>query len=155
VKAGGFDSFASGPASYTAPSSSRNSSRVVSATGISRPEKPTARHREKRIASVQDEAQLVVVTKRARNRSLAHARTSKRLYRSLQVARSVPAALSFTIRRGIVIRQDTRAVPWTAIYYTGFEFWLTKLNQFNGDYVAAEMVKASISSAEYRQRFGP
>jgi hypothetical protein len=22
--------------------------------------------------------------------------------------------------------------------YTGYDFWLTKLNQFNGDYVAAE-----------------
>jgi parallel beta-helix repeat protein len=39
--------------------------------------------------------------------------------------------------------------------YTGYEFWLTKLNQFNGDYIAAEMVKAFISSGEYRQRFGP
>jgi hypothetical protein len=38
--------------------------------------------------------------------------------------------------------------------YTGYEFWLTKLNQFNGDYIAAEMVKAFISSSEYRQRFG-
>jgi CSLREA domain-containing protein len=38
--------------------------------------------------------------------------------------------------------------------YTGYEFWLTKLNQFNGDYIAAEMVKAFISSGEYRQRFG-
>jgi hypothetical protein len=39
--------------------------------------------------------------------------------------------------------------------YTGYDFWLGKLNQFNGDYVAAEMVKAFISSSEYRQRFGP
>ena len=39
--------------------------------------------------------------------------------------------------------------------YTGFDFWLTKLNQFNGDYLASEMVKAFISSSEYRQRFGP
>ncbi len=36
----------------------------------------------------------------------------------------------------------------------GFQFWLTKLNQFNGDFRAAEMVKAFISSIEYRQRFG-
>jgi len=40
------------------------------------------------------------------------------------------------------------------IDYTGYDFWLTKLNQFNGDYLAAEMVKAFISSTEYRQRFG-
>ena len=39
--------------------------------------------------------------------------------------------------------------------YTGYEFWLNKLNQFNGDYIGAEMVKAFIASSEYRQRFGP
>src|SRR5205823_841879 len=39
--------------------------------------------------------------------------------------------------------------------YTGYEFWLNKLNQFNGNFVNAEMVKAFISSTEYRQRFGP
>jgi hypothetical protein len=38
--------------------------------------------------------------------------------------------------------------------YSGYDFWLTKLNQFNGDFVAAEMVKAFINSTEYRQRFG-
>jgi protocatechuate 3,4-dioxygenase beta subunit len=36
----------------------------------------------------------------------------------------------------------------------GFNFWLNKLNNFNGDYFAAEMVKAFIESMEYRQRFG-
>jgi len=39
--------------------------------------------------------------------------------------------------------------------YTGYDFWLTKLNQFNGNYNQAEMVKAFITSTEYRQRFGP
>ena len=39
--------------------------------------------------------------------------------------------------------------------YTGFDFWLTKLNQFNGNFVNAESVKAFIVSSEYRQRFGP
>jgi Calx-beta domain/Domain of unknown function (DUF4214) len=39
--------------------------------------------------------------------------------------------------------------------YTGFDFWLTKLNQFNGNFINAEMVKAFITSGEYRQRFGP
>ncbi len=37
--------------------------------------------------------------------------------------------------------------------YTGYDFWLNKLNQFNGDYVAAEMVKAFLTSAEYQARF--
>src|SRR3989442_3567748 len=39
--------------------------------------------------------------------------------------------------------------------YTGWEFWLAKLNQFNGNFVNAEMVKAVITSTEYRSRFGP
>jgi Tol biopolymer transport system component len=36
----------------------------------------------------------------------------------------------------------------------GFNFWLNKLNQFNGDFISAEMVKAFITSLEYRGRFG-
>ena len=36
----------------------------------------------------------------------------------------------------------------------GFNFWLNKLNAFNGNFVDAEMVKAFITSTEYRQRFG-
>jgi CSLREA domain-containing protein len=39
--------------------------------------------------------------------------------------------------------------------YTGYDFWLTKLNQFGGNFQNAEMVKAFISSEEYRHRFGP
>ncbi|HBB87962.1 MAG TPA: TIGR03118 family protein [Blastocatellia bacterium] len=37
----------------------------------------------------------------------------------------------------------------------GYNFWLNKLNAFNGNFVNAEMVKAFITSSEYRQRFGP
>jgi len=32
---------------------------------------------------------------------------------------------------------------------------LRKLNQFNGNFVEAEMVKAFIVSGEYKGRFGP
>jgi uncharacterized repeat protein (TIGR01451 family) len=39
--------------------------------------------------------------------------------------------------------------------FDGLNFWLAKLNQFNGNFVNAEMVKAFITSIEYRQRFGP
>jgi hypothetical protein len=39
--------------------------------------------------------------------------------------------------------------------HTGYDFWLTKLNQFGGNFQNAEMVKAFISSDEYRHRFGP
>ncbi len=36
----------------------------------------------------------------------------------------------------------------------GYGFWLNKLNAFNGNYQAAEMVKAFILCPEYRSRFG-
>ncbi len=36
---------------------------------------------------------------------------------------------------------------------SGFHFWLDKLNQHGGDFHAAEMVKAFLRSAEYRDRF--
>jgi hypothetical protein len=39
--------------------------------------------------------------------------------------------------------------------FVGYNFWVNKLNSFNGDFIAAEMVKAFISSTEYRKRFGP
>ena len=39
--------------------------------------------------------------------------------------------------------------------FSGFDFWLNKLNSFGGNFVQAEMVKAFLSSIEYRQRFGP
>jgi hypothetical protein len=39
--------------------------------------------------------------------------------------------------------------------FSGYNFWLTKLNQFGGNYVNAQMVQAFISALEYRRRFGP
>jgi hypothetical protein len=37
---------------------------------------------------------------------------------------------------------------------SGFNFWLNKLNSFNGNFVDAEMVRSFILSGVYRQRFG-
>ncbi|HKB66339.1 MAG TPA: S8 family serine peptidase [Pyrinomonadaceae bacterium] len=51
------------------------------------------------------------------------------------------------------LRRDPDTNPDTD--YTGYDFWLGKLNQFNGNFVNAEMVKAFIVSGEYRHRFGP
>jgi hypothetical protein len=36
---------------------------------------------------------------------------------------------------------------------SGYEFWLNKLSEFNGDFERAEMVKAFLVSSEYRERF--
>ena len=38
--------------------------------------------------------------------------------------------------------------------FDGYSFRLGKLDDFNGNYIAAEMVKAFITSTEYMARFG-
>jgi len=51
------------------------------------------------------------------------------------------------------LRRDPNTGP--DVDYSGYEYWLNKLNQFNGDFVQAEMVKAFIDSKEYQRRFAP
>jgi hypothetical protein len=49
------------------------------------------------------------------------------------------------------LRRDPNSAPDADL--SGYDFWLNKLNQFGGNYIKAEMVKAFIISTEYRQRF--
>jgi Carboxypeptidase regulatory-like domain/Domain of unknown function (DUF4214) len=49
------------------------------------------------------------------------------------------------------LRRDAGATPDTD--FEGYNFWLGKLDAFQGDYRQAEMVKAFLSATEYRQRF--
>jgi len=51
------------------------------------------------------------------------------------------------------LRRDPQSLPDPDL--SGYNFWLNKLNSFGGDFQQAEMVKAFITSLEYRQRFGP
>jgi hypothetical protein len=53
------------------------------------------------------------------------------------------------------LRRNPNDPPEATLDFQGYNFWLNKLNQFNGNFTAAEMVKAFISSSEYRRRFGP
>jgi len=53
------------------------------------------------------------------------------------------------------LRRNPNDAPEQNLNFDGYNFWLGKLNQFNGNFVDAEMVKAFIVSGEYRQRFGP
>ncbi len=53
------------------------------------------------------------------------------------------------------LRRNPYDAPEPTLDYAGYNFWLNKLNQFNGNYVTAEMVRSFLVSSEYRQRFGP
>jgi Domain of unknown function (DUF4214) len=52
------------------------------------------------------------------------------------------------------LRRNPNEAPEPGLNFDGYNFWLGKLNQFNGNFVDAEMVKAFIISGEYRGRFG-
>lgn len=43
--------------------------------------------------------------------------------------------------------------PEATLDFQCYNFWLSKLNQFKGDFMNAEMVKAFITSSEYIDRF--
>jgi hypothetical protein len=49
------------------------------------------------------------------------------------------------------LRRDPNSGPDTD--FTGYNFWLNKLNTFGGNFQDAEMVKAFLVSGEYRGRF--
>ena len=51
------------------------------------------------------------------------------------------------------LRRNPNDPPEPTLDYQGYNFWLTKLNNFNGNFIDAEMVKAFIQSTEYRNRF--
>jgi hypothetical protein len=53
------------------------------------------------------------------------------------------------------LRRNPNDPPEQGLNFNGYNFWLGKLNQFNGNFVSAEMVKAFLVSGEYHQRFGP
>ena len=49
------------------------------------------------------------------------------------------------------LRRDPNSGPDTD--YSGYDFWLGKLNQFGGDFHAAQMVRSFLVSGEYNGRF--
>jgi hypothetical protein len=52
------------------------------------------------------------------------------------------------------LRRKPNDPPEQGLNFDGYNFWLTKLYEFNGNFVNAEMVKAFLVSGEYRGRFG-
>ena len=53
------------------------------------------------------------------------------------------------------LRRNPNDPPEPTLDFQGYNFWLNKLNSFNGNFIQAEMVKAFLDSTEYRWRFGP
>jgi CSLREA domain-containing protein len=51
------------------------------------------------------------------------------------------------------LRRSPNEAPEANLNYDGYNFWLSKLERFNGDYRQAQMVQAFLVAGEYRQRF--
>ncbi|HEX6184662.1 MAG TPA: Calx-beta domain-containing protein [Pyrinomonadaceae bacterium] len=81
--------------------------------------------------------------------------------RSLRRVAEHPALGQAEFRRAFVLmqyygylRRNPDDAPEQNLNFGGWAFWLGKLNEFNGNFVQAEMVKAFLDSTEYRNRFG-
>ncbi len=83
----------------------------------------------------------------------ARARVLRRVAENAQLAQQEFNRAFVLMQYFGYLRRDPNSGPEAS--FDGYNFWLNKLNQFNADYNKAEMVKAFISSGEYRQRFGP
>ncbi len=53
------------------------------------------------------------------------------------------------------MRRNPNDAPERTLDFSGYNFWLSKLNAHGGNYISAEMVKAFITSSEYQERFAP
>ncbi len=92
--------------------------------------------------------------------ALTSANTAARARAIRRIAEN-PALTQQELNRAFVLmqyfgylRRNPNDAPELGLNFDGYNFWLNKLNQFNGNYLDAEMVKAFITSIEYRQRFG-
>jgi hypothetical protein len=81
--------------------------------------------------------------------------------RALRLVAENPQLRSLELNKAFVLmqyfgylRRNPNDPPEQNLNFDGYNFWLGKLNQFNGNFVNAEMVKAFLDSVEYRKRFG-
>ncbi|MDQ3802599.1 MAG: DUF4214 domain-containing protein [Acidobacteriota bacterium] len=82
----------------------------------------------------------------------ARARALRRVAENAEFARREKNRAFVLMEYFGYLRRNPNDAPDTG--FGGYFFWLNKLNQFGGNFVQAEMVKAFIVSIEYQRRFG-
>jgi hypothetical protein len=53
------------------------------------------------------------------------------------------------------LRRNPNDAPEPTLDFSGYNFWLAKLNAHGGNFITAQMVQAFITSTEYEERFAP
>lgn len=81
----------------------------------------------------------------------ARARALRRIAENSELARQESNQAFVLMQYFGYLRRDPNSGPDTD--FGGYNFWLDKLNTFNGNFREAEMVKAFLVSSEYRGRF--
>jgi hypothetical protein len=84
----------------------------------------------------------------------ARARALRRVVENAEFARREKNRAFVLMEYFGYLRRNPPDAPEPTLDYRGYNFWLNKLEQFNGDFIKAEMVKAFITSDEYLHRFG-
>ncbi len=82
----------------------------------------------------------------------ARARALRRVAENAEFARREKNSAFVLMQYFGYLRRNPNDTPDTG--FGGHFFWLNKLDQFGGNFVQAEMVKAFIVSIEYQRRFG-
>ena len=82
----------------------------------------------------------------------ARARALRRVAENAEFARREKNSAFVLMQYFGYLRRNPNDTPDTD--FGGYFFWLNKLDQFGGNFVQAEMVKAFIVSIEYQRRFG-
>ncbi len=88
----------------------------------------------------------------AGNTATARASTLRRVAESAEVVRRESNRAFVLMQFFGYLRRNPNDPPDTS--HGGYNFWLTKLNEFDGNFINAQMVAAFLSSLEYRGRFG-
>jgi hypothetical protein len=85
----------------------------------------------------------------------ARARAMRRVAENEDFAKSETSRAFVLMEYFGYLRRNPNDPPEPNLDFAGYNFWLNKLNEFDGNFIQAEMVKAFLSSDEYRKRFGP
>jgi hypothetical protein len=85
----------------------------------------------------------------------ARGRALRRVAENASLARQEFAPAFVLMQYFGYLRRNPVDTPEPGLNYDGYNFWLSKLNSFSGNYQRSEMVKAFLSSTEYRTRFSP
>jgi len=100
------------------------------------------------------EAQSLIATLNANNTTQGRAVAVRQVSENAEFTRREKNKAFVLMQYFGYLRRNPNDPPEIGLDFAGYNFWLTKLNEHNGNFIQAEMVKSFTVSGEYRRRFG-